>query len=65
MGSLVYVGSIAGRGREDLKRNLRVRNADDHLNDMLESVHRNSEMMIRKHTVLRRSYRCLRVAIAV
>ncbi len=50
--SLVYFGSIADKSRED------------HLDDVLEQVHRDSEIVDRKFVDLRRSYRCLPVAVA-
>ena len=63
-GSLVYFGSIAKKDREGVKDTFRSRTLEDHLDDMLDQVHRNSEIVDRKFAALRRSYRCLLTAVA-
>lgn len=62
-GSLVYFGSIAGEDLEDLKKRFRACGADDHLDDVLGQVHRNSEILERKFAELQRAYRCLLAAV--
>lgn len=62
-GSLVYFGSIAGEGLEDLKERFRACGADEHLDDVLGQVHRNSEIVARKFAELQRAYRCLLLAV--
>lgn len=62
-GSLVYFGSIAREDFEDLRTRFRACSSDDHLDDVLEQVHRNSEIVDRKFTELRRAYGCLLLAV--
>ncbi len=62
-GSLVYFGSIADEDLGDLKERFRACGAEDHLDDLLEQIHRNSEILNRKFTDLQRAYRCLLAAV--
>ena len=62
-GSLVYFGSIAEEGLEDLKKRFLACGKEDHLDDVLGQVHRNSEILDRKFTELQRAYRCLLAAV--
>lgn len=58
-GSLAYFGSIANVEREDLKASFLDRPVEDHLDDVLDQIHRNSEIVSLKFKALRWSYRCL------
>lgn len=61
--SLVYFGSIAGEGLDDLKERFRACSASDHLDDVLGQVHRNSEILNWKFAELQRAYLCLLLAV--
>jgi hypothetical protein len=61
--SLVYFGSIAGEDLEDFRERFRACSPEGHLDDVLEQVHRNSEIVDRKFAELRRAYRCLLAAV--
>lgn len=61
--SLAYFGSIANKEREDLKGSFRERGTEDHLDDVLEQIHRNSEILNQKFSELQRAYRFLLVAV--
>lgn len=60
--SLTYFGSIANMDREDLKASFSGRSPEDHLDDVLDQIHRNSEIVNFKFRSLRWSYRCLLAA---
>lgn len=62
-GSLIYFRSIAGKDLNDFKERFRACVADDHLDDVLEQVHRNSEILAIKFVELQRAYRCLLLAV--
>ncbi|WP_047865489.1 Pycsar system effector family protein [Rubrobacter aplysinae] len=61
--SLIYFGSIAGEELANFRQRFRGCDADDHLDDVLEQVHRNSEILDSKFKELQRAYRCLLAAI--
>ncbi len=61
--SLVYFGSIAEEDLRDLKQRFLACGKEDHLDDVLEQVHRNSEILNIKFTELQKAYRCLLVAV--
>lgn len=61
--SLVYFGSIAGKDSEIFKERFRACGPEDHLDDVLGQVHRNSEILDRKFAELQRAYRCLLAAV--
>jgi DnaJ-domain-containing protein 1 len=61
--SLIYFGSIADKDLENFKERFRACSADDHLDDVLGQVHRNSEIVDRKFAELQRAYRCLLLAV--
>lgn len=61
--SLIYFRSIAGKDLNDFKKRFRACGADDHLDDVLEQVHRNSEILDIKFVELRRAYRCLLASV--
>jgi hypothetical protein len=62
-GSLAYFGSIAGKERGELKGSFRGRSAEEHLDDVLDQVHRNSEIVDLKFRALRWAYRSLLAAV--
>jgi len=62
--SLIYFGSIADEERANLKERFRACDTDDHLDDVLEQVHRNSEILDSKFRELQWAYRALLIAIA-
>lgn len=61
-GSLVYFGSIAEKDSEEFKNKFLACDLQDHLNDVLEQIHRNSEILNGKFEKLQRAYECMLVA---
>lgn len=61
--SLIYFRSIAGKDLKNFKERFRACGADDHLDDVLEQVHRNSEILAIKFLQLQRAYRCLLMGV--
>ena len=61
-GSLVYFGSIAEKDSEEFKKEFLAYDLLDHLNDVLEQIHRNSEILNGKFAELKRAYVCMLIA---
>lgn len=61
-GSLVYFGSIAEKDLEEFKNKFLAYDLQDHLNDVLEQIHRNSEILNGKFEKLQRAYEFMLIA---
>jgi hypothetical protein len=62
-GSLIYFGCIARKGTYEFKERFRSRTPNQHLDDVLEQVHRNSEIVDRKFGALRWAYYTLLASV--
>lgn len=62
-GSLIYFDSIAGQDFETYRERFLGCDMNDHLSDVLEQIHRNSEILSSKFVELQRAYRCLLAAV--
>lgn len=60
--SLVYFGSIAEKELEKFKNEFLAYDLQSHLNDVLEQIHRNSEILNGKFAKLQRAYESMLIA---
>lgn len=63
-GSLIYFDSIAGQDSETYRERFLECDTADHLNDVLDQIHCNSEILSNKFVELQRAYGCLLAALA-
>lgn len=61
--SLLYFGSIAEKSFLEYQQAFLKRSAEEHLNDVLEQSHRNSEILAKKFMCLKWAYRMLLVSL--
>lgn len=61
-GSLVYFGSIAEKDLKEFENKFVGCDLQDHLDDVLEQIHRNSEILNGKFEKLQRAYECMLIA---